>query len=103
MCLFSTFSDQSATFFEFFHWLNCSLFLKFWLILSKIDFLALPMLLLVGSQQGKDDWKFGLWFFNDLNAGFFARHLILLSSSNFLKMCLASTLIAFSRYTVDFW
>ena len=41
------------------------------------------------SRQSKDGWKFGLWSFNNINAGFFARHSILLSSSNFFEMCLA--------------
>ena len=54
------------------------------------------------SQQGNNDWKFGLWSFNDINAGFFARHLILLSSSDFFEMSLVSILIAFSRRSVDF-
>ena len=70
--LFSIILNQSITFSEFFHWLNCSLFLKFRLTLSKIDLLILPMLLFDGlvSRQGKDDWNFGLWSFNDINAVF---------------------------------
>ena len=95
--LFSIILNQSITFSEFFHWLNCSLFLKFWLTLSKIDLLILPMLLFEGLI-----WKFGLWSFNDINAVFFARHSSLLSSSNFFEMCLASILMVFSRRFVDF-
>ena len=70
--LFSIILNQSITFSEFFHWLNCSLFLKFRLTLSKIDLLILPMSLFDGlvSRQGKDDWNFGLWSFNDINAVF---------------------------------
>ena len=84
--------------------MNGSLCLKFWLVLSKIGLLTLPMSLLDGliSRHGDVDWKFGLWFFNDINAWFFARHSILLSKSNFLEMCLASILKAFSRRSVDF-
>ena len=42
------------------------------------------------SGQGKGDWKFDLWSIDDINAVFFARHSILLSSSNFFDMCLAT-------------
>ena len=54
------------------------------------------------SPQGKDDWKFGLWSFNDINTRFFARHSILLFSSKFSEMCLAFILIAFSSHFMDF-
>ena len=84
----------------FFHWLNCSLLLKFLLILSTLAMWILEGLI---SRQGKNAWKFGSWSFDDMNAGVLAWHSILLSSYNFLEMCLASTLIAFSRYSINFW
>ena len=38
------------------------------------------------SRQRKDDWKFSLESFNDINFGFFARHSILLSNANFFEI-----------------
>ena len=37
------------------------------------------------SRQRKDDWKFSLESFNDINVGFFAKHSILLSNANFFE------------------
>ena len=99
------FLNQRIISYEFFHWFNCSLFLKLWLILSKIDLLIFfPMSLLEGliKRHGNDYWKFGLWSFSDINRGFLARHSILISRSNFFEMCLPSVLIAFSKRSVDF-
>ena len=43
-------------------------------------------------RQGKDDWKLYLLHFNDKNAGFFARHLIMLSSSNVSEISISNFL-----------
>ena len=80
--------NHSITVLEFFHWLTSRCFIKAWLIFSNLTLLTFLSSLFEGliRLQVKLAWKFSLWSFRVIKAGFFARHSTLSTRPNLLTV-----------------